>query len=47
MKIDKYRLYRMIGEFLDVYLVHRQLSPNTRKAYKKGLNKYRQFLGTV
>ena len=37
----------MIGEFLDVYLVHRQLSPNTRKAYKKGLNKYRQFLKDI
>lgn len=37
----------MIGEFLDVYLAHRQLSLNTRKAYKKGLNKYRQYLKDI
>ena len=47
MKTDKYRLHRMIGEFLDVYLAHRQLSPNTRKAYKKGLNKFRHYLRDI
>jgi len=44
MKSDKYRLHKMIGEFLDVHLAYRKLSPNTRIAYKKGLNKYREFL---
>lgn len=37
----------MVGEFLDVHLAHRQLSPNTKKAYKNGLNKYREFMRDI
>lgn len=47
MNTDKYRLHRMIGEFLDVHLKHRQLSSNTRKAYKNGLNRYREFIRDI